>query len=237
MSKIINEIKPFKFVLPRSGMRKKILDILTGRKVTLFVTSCLLLDLLHQAMYYDNASASYIRLLSAFTCFLNSVYIAEFFLKIYSFGWRGYFSKKLFKYEFFCLLLYTLSLITQIAINDGLESHLYSESVYIRVMRVLRTCTLFRVLMKFRQINNFLTNLLYSMPVLLSMTLLFFIFIFIYGVAGCFIFGLYKKGEILDDYNNFVDIYYAMWTLFRCVTANDWILIMLDYSEVSFFIT
>lgn len=57
------------------------------------------------------------------------------------------------------------------------------------------------------------------------------LFFFIFSVLGWFLFKDVTDGDAIDDYNNFSNFGYAMLTLFRCSTGEDWALFMFDLSR------
>ena len=59
----------------------------------------------------------------------------------------------------------------------------------------------------------------------LSLILLIFL---IYAIYGCHLFGNINKGDYIDDYINFKNFFYAMMTLFKISTVDNWFPIMND---------
>lgn len=51
---------------------------------------------------------------------------------------------------------------------------------------------------------------------------------FIFAVLATFLFGKITKGEVIDEYTNFTNFSYAMLTLIRMSTGEDWNYIMYD---------
>jgi hypothetical protein len=69
-----------------------------------------------------------------------------------------------------------------------------------------------------------------SLPSLLNVGALTLLVLFIYSVLGCFTFGNVTVGEEIDGYNNFNNFHNAFLTLFRCMTGEDWFVIMFSVS-------
>lgn len=66
------------------------------------------------------------------------------------------------------------------------------------------------------------------MPSLINVGALLLLFFFIFSVLGVFTFRDVTEGDAVDNYNNFKNFSYAMLTLFRCSTGEDWALFMYD---------
>ena len=71
------------------------------------------------------------------------------------------------------------------------------------------------------------------MPSLINVGALLLLVFFIYSVLGVFIFKDVKTGAVIDKYNNFTNFGYAMITLFRCSTGEDWFKFMFDLNKTS----
>jgi hypothetical protein len=68
----------------------------------------------------------------------------------------------------------------------------------------------------------------FSMPYLMKILSLFIAILLCYAYAGCQLFGKIVKGEIMDEYLNFHNLFLAMLTLFKCSTRNNWRHILVD---------
>ena len=51
---------------------------------------------------------------------------------------------------------------------------------------------------------------------------------FIYSVLGCFLFKNITEGEIINGVYNFLDFSSSILILFRCLTGEDWPIVMYD---------
>ena len=84
---------------------------------------------------------------------------------------------------------------------------------------------------KTEQMKNFFLNIWFILPILLNMMFLFVLVLFMFAILGCFMFEEVRSGEVVDDYVNFKNFLYAIMTLFKCSTADDWNKIMRDHSK------
>jgi hypothetical protein len=100
-------------------------------------------------------------------------------------------------------------------------------------MRVLRVSRLLKLVKTMQGLQKLIETLVFSLPSLINVGALLGLVFFIYSVLGVFIFKDVTEGNIIDKYNNFTNFSYAMITLFRASTGEDWFKIMFDLSHTS----
>lgn len=71
----------------------------------------------------------------------------------------------------------------------------------------------------------------FSLPYLMKILSLFVAILLCYAYAGCYLFGNIERGEIMDEWLNFKNVFLAMLTLFKCATRNNWRIIFLDCTD------
>lgn len=73
----------------------------------------------------------------------------------------------------------------------------------------------------------------FSFPFLFKILTFFFFVLLVYAYFGCKLFGEIDKGEIIDEYVNFLTCHNALLTLFKCATGDHWRDIMTDCMELN----
>ena len=129
----------------------------------------------------------------AFTCkILNYVFTAiftvEMSLKIFAFGWRGYFRDAWNRFDF----VVVMGSLIDILISDILQVDAISGAVFrlFRVGRVLgRVARMFRVAKNVKALNQIYQTLIESLPALFYMAILVLLIMFIYAILGMHLFG------------------------------------------------
>jgi hypothetical protein len=74
---------------------------------------------------------------------------------------------------------------------------------------------------------------MFSLPSLMNVFSLLMLIFFIFAVLGVFVFGHITDGVIIDSNVNFKNFGYAMMTLLKVSTGEEWNLIMYDTMNTS----
>lgn len=90
---------------------------------------------------------------------------------------------------------------------------------------------LLKLVKSMKSIHKIIETLIFCLPSLINVGALLILFFFIFAVLGVFTFRNVTEGDAIDDYNNFSNFGYAMLTLFRCSTGEDWALFMFDLAR------
>lgn len=223
-------LEPERLEIPKSVIRCFIYHLTHSSNFHNLSKIILLFDLIHQAVLVRSAinysiSSTFANVM--FYCCLF-FYSLEFFLKLIALGSRRFFSSISQRLETVVLVFW----IVYFGLDEGLDLRYQHNSAkdLSRALKLLKTFSILRFLALFKPIRNFFINIFASLSLLLNMTILLFVLFFIYGILGCKFFHNIKEGAIIDDYNNFSNIFYAMMTLFRFATADEWRLIIKDTS-------
>ena len=95
-----------------------------------------------------------------------------------------------------------------------------------RLVRVFRVSRMFRLIRFMQGVMELLKAVILSLPALLNVGSLLFLFLFIYAVAGVSLFGLIVYNGILTEHANFSTWPLSMLTLVRLATGEDWQMFM-----------
>lgn len=72
------------------------------------------------------------------------------------------------------------------------------------------------------------------MPNILNVSVIFFLILFTYSIAGMNLFGMITEGPLgfINTQSNFTTFYNSIVTLFRCSTGENWPGIMYDLNSI-----
>lgn len=96
----------------------------------------------------------------------------------------------------------------------------------IRIVRVLRVTRLLKLVRSMRGLQKLLETLIFSLPSLVNIGALLFLVFFIFSILGWFLFKDVPFKDEINKYNNFTNFGFAMITLFRCSTGENWYQVM-----------
>ena len=221
IQKILAKHQFLNFIAPKKGIKKLFYDYFNedNKNYKLILNSLLIMNVFI-LIFYDNQTMEISNeLVIILYEFIVLIYFFEYVLKIFAFGFYRYFF--LYKDEFIIANL----CIIEIILNNFLIKSNYSP--LLRHIFVLKILPIYRI-RKFKIFGNTLENMQLILPYLLNMIGLFLINLFIFAIIGCFLFRRVEKGEIIDDYVNFKNIFYGIMALFKMSTGDDWTKIMLD---------
>lgn len=225
VQKMIFRIRPFEYSAPKAGFKRKLYEFFQSKIFNTLIMICLLLNFIHLAVYYEGASPEYESNLRTISYFLTLAFIIEAALKMYCHSIKAYFYYNWHRLEFLILCVYFLNGYLNVFYED-IRAELGPKIV--RSLGMLKILGQIRLLMKLNSLKLFLRTLSFSLPLIFNILTLIIIIIFVYSVFGCFLFREVVKGEVIDDYVNFKNFLFAMMTLFRCSTGEDWSRIMKD---------
>ena len=192
---------------------------------TYFILACIVLNMVQMAIYYDGASATYIKILEYLNLTFTIIFILEAIIKLSGLGIKEYFKSNWNKFDFFVVTTSIIDLFMEYFINSRI-SLLRIGPQLIRIIKVLRVSRFVRLFNFLKPLQNLLTIMTYSLPAIMNVLSLLILLFFIYAVLGVYLFGgINNVGEI-DEYTNFDNFGMAMITLFRCSTGENWYAIM-----------
>ena len=182
-------------------------------------------DLLISSFYSDNFTREELILYILLKRILSILYLVEYFLEVFSFGLKGFFSIKLNKIQ--------TILITGIIIGnlDFLLNKVHP--FFNRICRNLQLLFLIQLILKTDRICSIMRIIIFSISLTFHFLILFCSFIFIYSIIGCYLFYKVKTGVYVSDYVNYHNFIFGMGTLFKVVSSDDWQYLMFDFSKIN----
>jgi len=102
----------------------------------------------------------------------------------------------------------------------------------VRVLRIFRVFRMLRLIKNLAPLRKMMSVLLVSLPSILNVGAVLILIYFMFGVLGVSFFSnIPQTGEGITRHANFTNLGFAMLTLFRISTGEDWHLIMHDCAE------
>lgn len=192
-----------------------------------WIYSCLILNIIVLALPYDGAPYDYIFSLSKIHFTFNLIFVFEAVLKIFIYGFKNYILISWNKYDFFVVLTAIVDIFIQYYISDFLKMIRLGDQI-IKGLRVVRVLRLLKLVRKNKGAEKIIYILMISLPMVFNIFLVCILVYYIYIIFGCNVFRSIKHGQVFDDYVNFKNASYAIMTLFKVSTADNWGFIIFD---------
>lgn len=197
-----------------------------------FIMVCIILNIATMAMAFEGQTVQYTEILENINLAFTSVFIMETSLKIIAYGPKGFWSSGWNQFDMFVVASSIVDLLLN-ALGGSTMAFLRVGPQLMRIVRVLRVTRLLKLIKSMRDLQKLIEVLVLSLPSLMNIGALLMLVFFIYSVLGVFLFSSVKHGKEVTNYNNFWNFGYAMITLFRCATGENWYVIMFDMIEGS----
>jgi hypothetical protein len=155
----------------------------------------------------------------------TAVFVLEALLKLVGYGCEDYLREGWNLFDLLVVLVAVGEKLLTVFAGVLFKGSLLRVVRLARAARVLRTL---RLIHASRRLQTLLMTLLYSVPPLLNILLIFTILMFVYAVLGMELFSGVMWGDYLNEEANFCSFSGALLTMFRCATGEDWNGIMHD---------
>ena len=147
------------------------------------------------------------------------IFLIECLIKLGGLGWNQYIRNPWNKFDF---AIVVISLFEIFEISIGFN---------VTIFRVFRVARIAKLVKQNPELKALLLTLVKSLPSLFNVGSLLCLMFFIFAVLGMNLYGdmpIGSKidGDVFHEYNNFSDFWTAMITLFRCLTGEDWPMVM-----------
>ena len=229
MQKFILRTKPeYKNVkIPTSKFQLEMYKATKHLYFEVFIMGCIFSNIIVLSLPYEGASKNYLQYLELMNYCFNVIFIFEMICKVIGSGFRGYLYNKWNRFDIIVVFCSILDFIL-IIIGKNIPFIIKFPQL-IRILRILRVLKIVRLVRKFNGMINLIQTLIFSLPSVINIGALLFLFLFIFSILGCFMFGNITSGKIVnDDDINFKNFINAILLLIRCMTGEDWPIIMFD---------
>lgn len=227
MQKNILAAEPMRFPPPTHGHKKTLHSFLESFTFTKFIQAIMLLNLVTCSLFHDDESIENKQLIDTVTYFVSFIYFVEMLLKMIVFGVRGYFAYPNHRFQFFISFNLLLNLLIAYGLDQYLKTLGFGEKTT-RLLLILKVFGVLRIIGELPNIKNILIVLVFSWRYILNIMVLLLSSYMIFAIIGCSLFPNVQTGDVVDDYVNFKNFFYALMTLFKCATGDDWGSIMFD---------
>jgi hypothetical protein len=229
IQQLIVKSTPFiEYNKPTSAFRLFFYDMTRHKYFEIFILACVFLNMLQMCLVYDEASSVYIKTLENINLGFTIVFITEAIFKLIGNGVH-YFKSTWNKFDFLVASSSIIDIcLTYFAANK--ISLLRTGPQLIRILKLFRISRMFRLFKSLKPLETLLTIMKYSLPAIFNVLSLLVLIFFIYAVMGVYLFYDITDGQIINHYTNFRNFGWAMITLFRSATGENWYLIMYDCS-------
>ena len=208
------------------GIKDKTYHIVVSKKFEVFIFVCIVINSVILMLHWYNQSPALMSRIETVNQILSLMFTIEFLLKIVAFG-QKYFLSWWNVLDFSIVVVSWLDFMILVA-SEGEGEGLNSSVQVIRTFRVARILKLVR---RFKELQRILNTFLEAIPALFNVGGLLFLFQFLYGIMGVYLFSTVKLQTSLNEHANFQTLGTALVTLFRVSTGDGWNFLMEDASR------
>jgi len=216
IQKLLVDIKPVRsYQEPAEPMRKIVFHVVVSESFDAFILSLIMLNVVVMSMTHADDDDWEFPLFMVNTSFA-AVFLVEAIGKIYALGPHAYFTDRWSQFDF---VVVTLSIIGFII---TVTPSLATNASYLGLIRIFRVARIFRLIPKAKGLRTLFQTLLYSLPALVNVGSVLFLFFFIFSIMGMNLFGKIKHGDFITRHANFENFPNALLLLFRMATGESW---------------
>ena len=206
-------------------LRKILLNVIDSVYFEIFVTVCIIANLIMLVMTWPEQSDSDKSYIENINNILFYVFLVEALLKIYVFRLE-YFITIWNIFDFLIIISQSLNLLLSI-INDSIPPYFN-----VSLMRMLRALKILRKLKTFNKFNRIFNVFLNSIPEVLNLALIYILIVFIYAVIGMNVFSLLKPQTYINNTWNFNNFFNSIILLIRITSGDGWSNIMYECARI-----
>ena len=144
--------------------------------------------------------------------FFTYSFAVEMIVKLISYAPKAYFKEP---WNIFDFIITNVSLVEQLF-------PLPLNPTLVRIFRIFRLARLLRLSKKAKGLKTLMKTFIATLPSLGHVGFLLMIFFFMYAVLGTQLWWNLKRGELVNDYNNFSSFGASLYALFRLSTGENW---------------
>jgi len=216
IQKLLVDIKPVKSYTPPSHpLRRQIFDVVVSDPFDAFILSMIMLKVVVMAMTHADDDDWETGLFIANTTF-GAIFLVEAASKIFALGPRAYFTDSWSLFDFVVVMLSIVGFI--ITVTPSLSTN----ASYLGLIRIFRVARIFRLIPKAKGLRTLFQTLVYSLPALVNVGSVLFLFFFIFSIMGMTLFGRVAHGDFVHRHANFENFPNALLLLFRMATGESW---------------
>lgn len=221
VEKMMANIKPVKhYTKPKNKFRLAFFKVCTTTRFDAAVMILILANVLVMAMTYAGESDTWANNLFITNTVFTYIFALEVIAKNIAIGPAAYFSDAWNRFDVAVVAMSIAGFVITIATT--------TKASYLALLRIFRIARAFRLIKRAKGLRTLLHTLIFSLPALINVGSVLFLFFFIFGVMGMNLFGRIKMQENVTRHANFNDFPNSMLVLFRMATGESWNGIMHD---------
>ena len=221
VEKMLMQCKPVKHLdPPEHPARLRVFEIVTRDEFDAFIMVAIVANVVVMCMTHSDESEAFARSLFVANSVFTFIFLSEVLAKTFALGPRAYFGDKWNRFDTFVVALS----LAGFAVEMGTDT----KASYLAMLRVFRVARVLRLVKRAKGLRTLLQTLLFSLPALLNVGSVLFLFFFIFAVMGMNLFGSVKLQDGLTRHANFRDFPSSISVLFRAATGETWNGIMHD---------
>lgn len=209
----------------RHLVRQRVFRLTQSSAFQAAIMGAIVANALVMMLEWHDAPPAYRLSLRVLNYAFSLVFLAEMALKLVALGARQYAFDAWNAFDGILVTLSVLDLSLELA---GDVVVLPVDPNLLRLLRMLRVVRLLRVVKSLKGLRTLLVTLWSSLPALQNVGLLLGLVIYMYAIAGMYIFPDVPDGDFFSRHTNFRTFWMSLLTLFRCATGESWNGIMHD---------
>jgi hypothetical protein len=211
--------------LPKNKCRKFFFDVQSHKFFEYFIIVCIMMNTVIMAMRYARMTEEYEFVIEIINYVFAIIFNIEMVIKMIALSYK-YFTKSSWnRFDFAIVVGTDVGFIFNVA-NLGID--ISTTATVIRGFRIMR---IFRLLKSYGRVV--LDTLMNIVPQITNIMAMIFLLLFIYSVLGISLFADVKYGVYYNHDSNFRNFPQSVVLLFRCMTGEDWNLVMNDLANTS----
>jgi len=215
IQKLLVDVKPTRsYVVPESPSRKWVFDIVTSDPFDAFILGCILLNVFVMALTKAEMSDDYENVLFILNTLFAFIFVLEAILKIFALFPKAYFGEAWNVFDFSVANLSLVGFFITVTSD--------AKASYLSLLRIFRIARIFRLIPKAKGLRTLFQTLVFSLPALVNVGSVLFLFFFIFAIMGMNLFGLIKEQDFITRHANFANFPNALMLLFRMATGESW---------------
>eukprot|EP00803_Ostreobium_quekettii_P004182 evm.model.scf_87.7 EVM.evm.TU.scf_87.7 scf_87:110745-119200(-) len=208
------------YIPPKNPVRQAVFNVVTSRTFDGIIMGTILLNIAFMALQHADMSDAWSAVLFTANLTFTGLYTAEAVAKLFALGVSPYFKDGWNAFDFSVIAFSYIGLAVDLASDE--------EVPVVSLLRVFRVARIFRLIPKAKGLRTLFQTLVYSLPALVNVGSVLFLFFFIFAIMGMNLFGMVRHGEFLNRHTNFESFPQALLVLFRMATGESWNGIMHD---------
>ena len=221
VERMMSKCKPTRvYEPPKHAARARVFHVVTNPAFDVFIMVCILANVIVMCLSYADEPDQWTIDLFIANSFFTFVFMCEVIAKITALGPRAYMEDPWNRFDFTVVGFSLIGFIVTVSTD--------ASAGFIAMLRVLRVARVLRLVRRARGLRTLLQTLLFSLPALVNVGSVLFLFFFIFAIMGMNLYGKVKKADHLTRHANFDYFPNSMLTLFRSSTGEMWNGIMHD---------